>query len=88
MVLKNFTVICLGLVTTQAAFANPVQVPVEETSPALQLARRVATMENSKDLPSRAVWLGRKVASNARIAYQVSPTPSKPSKKKPISIQD
>jgi hypothetical protein len=54
-----------------SAFAIPQQpTPESVPSPALQIARRVAAMENDKDLPSRAVWLGKKVALNTRLAYE------------------
>lgn len=76
------TFLVLGfLVSTTVAHAYPNQPQsVEENSPALQLARRVAAMENSKDLPSRAVWLGKKAAQNSRLA--------KATKKKPLSTQN
>lgn len=39
-------------------------------SPAMRLAKRVAAMENQRDLPSRAVWLSHRVAKNSRdLAY-------------------
>ena len=77
------------LVISSSAFAVPMQPsPVEEdNSPALQMARRVASMENDKDLPSRAVWLGKKAASNTRLAYQAKAA-CKHAKKNSISLQD
>jgi hypothetical protein len=47
-----------------SSFAN-VAPPQESLSRALQQARRVASMENDHDLPSRAVWLGQRVAKNS-----------------------
>ena len=77
---------CLFLVTLLSmgiAHAAPVQPePMEEPSPALLLARRVASMENSKDLPSRAVWLSRIAAHSTRLAMQTKQIARK--KKKPL----
>ncbi len=73
-----FSTILTGiLLTTTAvplagknAFAAPLQ-PAEETfSRALQQAKRVASMENEKDLPSRAFWLSRRVAKRAKLVCQ------------------
>lgn len=56
-------------------------------SRAMQLAKRVAAMENSKDLPSRAVWLSNRVVKNSRsLAYQV--VKSKASKKRPVTVKN
>jgi len=52
--------LCLGSV----AFAN-VAPSTESSSLALQLAKRVASIENYNSLPSRAVWLGQRVAKNS-----------------------
>ena len=66
------------LVASPLAHAVPEQpAPFEENSRALQLARRVATMENYKDLPSRAVWLGKKAAKSTRLAFKAKATKSK-----------
>ncbi|MGZ3651149.1 MAG: hypothetical protein ACXVB9_06235 [Bdellovibrionota bacterium] len=85
--MKTFSLLAFGilLASSTAAFAVPVQpAPVEEVSPALQMARRVASMENGKDLPSRAVWLGKKAARNSRLAYGLK-TETKHAKKKTSS---
>ena len=68
--MKFLSFAIIGLVVAAAsARALPVQPePVEQSSPGLQLARRVASMENNKDLPSRAVWLGKKAALAAQNA--------------------
>lgn len=83
---KNFVFFAAAaffLTTAPRAHALPVQpAPFEESSPALQLARRVASMENSKDLPSRAVWLGKQAAHTTQLAYQPK-APRKAKKKKP-----
>ncbi len=54
----------LGLIAGASARAT-VTPPSELPSRALQQARRVAAMENGQDLPSRAVWLGQRVARNS-----------------------
>lgn len=58
------------LAVSAPAFALPEQPSpaVVDPSPVLQIAHRVASMENEKDLPSRAVWLGKKAALNTRLA--------------------
>jgi|GEM_PF-5456794 len=59
------------------AFAN-VSPPTESLSRALQVARRVASMENDHDLPSRAVWLGQRVAKNSiKLATKYQPKQKK-----------
>jgi hypothetical protein len=51
-------------------FLSASSVAFADESPAMQLAKRVATMENSRDLPSRAVWLSNRVIQNSRgLAY-------------------
>lgn len=57
-------ILCALFLTSSLAFAN-VTPPDESLSRALQVARRVASMENDHDLPSRAVWLGQRVAKNS-----------------------
>jgi hypothetical protein len=81
--MKNTFFLLLAVFAFGSAHAAPAQPdPVEESSPALQLARRVASMENSKDLPSRAFWLSRIAARNTRVAMQTHPAPK--TKKKPV----
>jgi hypothetical protein len=75
--------VAFSVVTAQASPVAPA--PVEPASPALQLARRVASMENNKDLPSRAVWLSKQVAAKTRLAYQTQVKP-KGSKKKSAPV--
>jgi len=67
---------------SSAAFAN-VSPPDESLSRALQVARRVASMENEHDLPSRAVWLGQRVAKNS--IKLTSKTQPKQKKKYPVT---
>jgi hypothetical protein len=72
------TALLLGFGTS--SFGN-VAPPTQETlSRALQQARRVASMENDHDLPSRAVWLGQRAAKNsAKLALKdLSKTKKKP----------
>jgi hypothetical protein len=66
-----FLSILLGF-STSALASQPKQ---EENSLGLQMAKRLASMENSRDLPSRAVWLSQRVAKNALsiAAHQVKP---------------
>ncbi len=57
------------------AFASSAQASEATTGPglgsrALQQARRVASMENGKDLPSRAFRLGQRAAKNSKIAFE------------------
>lgn len=61
---KLTVAIVAGIFASSLAFAN-VTPPEETLSRALQQARRVASMENEQDLPSRAVWLGQRVAKNS-----------------------
>jgi hypothetical protein len=78
---NRLLVVALGILLSASAYAVPSQpAPFEESSPALQLARRVASMENNKDLPSRAVWLGKKAAKTSQLAYK---SKRKAAKKKP-----
>jgi hypothetical protein len=64
------------LLGASSAFAIPAQpVSPPASSPALLIARRVAAMENNRDLPSRAVWLGKKAAQNTRLAYTAPASP-------------
>lgn len=59
--------------------ASSVAMAQDGSSRVMQLAKRVAAMENSRDLPSRAVWLSNRVIKNSRdLAY----VRSKPAKKK------
>jgi Flp pilus assembly protein TadB len=54
----------------------------EEESRAYQIARRVAAQENEKDAPSRAAWMGSRVAKNARnLAFFQEEQPPKAAKK-------
>lgn len=73
----------VGLLSISAQASVSVQTESDE-SLAVQIARRVAAMENSKDLPSRAVWLTSRVAKNSKaLALQASKEQSrkKPAKK-------
>ena len=79
---SSLLLIPLFLSLSASAFAIPEQPSRETPSPVLQIARRVASMENEKDLPSRAVWLGKKVALNTRMAFEAQAT-RKPKKKHP-----
>jgi hypothetical protein len=58
----SYLLVLFSLTGTASANVSP---PAEIQSRALQLARRVAAMENGHDLPSRAVWLGQRVAKNS-----------------------
>ena len=62
-------VILTALGFSSAAYAG---LDATEGTPsrALQQARRVASMENENDLPSRAVWLGQKAAHSSKLALQ------------------
>ena len=77
--------ICIiGLETSQAAPLRPSA--IEETSRALQQAKRVASSEKDKSPPSRAVWLGRRVARHSKLAFEESSVkPTSPKKKSTIS---
>jgi hypothetical protein len=58
------------------------QAQPDALSRALQQAKRVAVMENGRDLPSRAFWVSRRVVANTKaIAYQTPKSSSKVSKK-------
>lgn len=63
--------IVLGLVFTFSASASEVPSAPATNSRALQAARRVASMENGNDLPSRAFRLGQRAAKNSKLAYEV-----------------
>lgn len=65
MTVKIIFSILMGVCLGSAAFAQ-VTPPQETLSRALQQARRVASMENDHDIPSRAVWLGQRVAKNSQ----------------------
>lgn len=53
------------------------------------MAKRVAAMENSRDLPSRAVWLSNRVIRNNRdLAYISSKPASKKASKSPETTQN
>jgi hypothetical protein len=74
--------VSLGLLLGGSAFAAE---EASDTSRALLLARRVARMENQKDLPSRAVWLSNRVVRNSRsLAFHQEPKAK--SKKRPASV--
>jgi hypothetical protein len=80
---SSFLTITLFFSLSVSAYAIPEQPSLESVpSPALQIARRVASMENEKDLPSRAVWLGKKAAQNTRLAYEAQAS-RKTKKKRP-----
>ncbi len=82
IILSTILSFCAGT----AAFANVSNSHEETLSRALQQARRVATMENDQDLPSRAVWLGQRVAKNSvKLAVKSQP---KLKKKNPTSVQN
>ena len=69
----------LGLLLGGSTFASEA---APDTSRGLLLARRVARMENQKDLPSRAVWLSNRVVRNSRsLAFHQEAKP-KASKKR------
>lgn len=68
--MKRAVLFLLGCTLAIPAFAAAVQATEGTPSRALQQSRRVASMENDKDLPSRAVWLGHRVAKNSKIAFQ------------------
>lgn len=55
--------ISMALLFGTAASAQVIH-PEELNSRALQQARRVASMEKDREQPSRAVWLGQRVAKN------------------------
>lgn len=81
-------ILVAALVASSVAHAIPEEPSTTELdSPALQLAHRVAAMENGKDLPSRAVWLSKKAASTTLLAYQSKPA-KKTSKKKIPKVED
>lgn len=61
------------------------EIPEPAHARAFVLAKRVAAMENSKDLPSRAVWLGNRVVSNSRSLAFVNAKTEKNPKKRPAS---
>lgn len=85
----NITMITIGLFVGLSAFASTMQSSEETSSRALQQARRVvASMRNDKAIaPSRAVWLGQRVAKNSRLALSQK-AESKPIKKKSPSSQN
>ena len=56
----------------------------ESPSLAAQMAKRIAAMENGRDLPSRAVWLSQRVVNNNRLLAYNAPKQAKP-KKRPVS---
>jgi len=69
--MNHAALLAIALLAVSApAFALPEHPSpaLSNPSPGLQIARRVASMENEKDLPSRAVWLGKKAALNSRLA--------------------
>lgn len=75
------TMIFLTLFIAGLAQANQSN-PVETYSRALQQAKRVAVMENGRDLPSRAFWLSQRVVANSKsIAYHLPKSESKAPKK-------
>jgi hypothetical protein len=88
----NRKLIAFGVIAAAISFnaqAFPEQPsPMEPSSPVLQLAHRVASMENSKDLPSRAFWLSKlAAASTIRLAYQ-NKSPAKSKNKKSHKLAD
>lgn len=87
--MKKLSLILIGLGFASASVAN-VTPPSEVTSRALQQARRVASMENGHDLPSRAVWLGQRVAKNdERLEVASAKKPArKTGKKTKTSVQN
>ena len=67
------TILVLGLLAAGSARANSEQ----DQSRAFQLARRVASLENQQDVPSRAMWLSNRVVENNRtLAFDQSRKPS------------
>lgn len=53
------------------------------------MAKRVAAMENSRDLPSRAVWLSNRVIRNSRdLAYVAPKASAKKSSKRLKTIKN
>jgi hypothetical protein len=57
----------------------------ESSSLAYLMAKRVAAKQNNQELPSRAVWLGSRVAINHRQLAALEPKSKKPQKRRPIS---
>lgn len=54
-----------------------------------QIARRVAQLENQKDLPSRAVWLSNRVIDNDRsLAYFEEGKPKAHAKKRSATVKN
>lgn len=87
MKMLSYLLILFSLAGTASANVSS---PAEIQSRALQQAKRVAAMENGHDLPSRAVWLGRRVAMNSeRLEVDSSKkTARKPGKKAKNSEQN
>lgn len=71
----------IGTLAAGAAYADE----APNQSRGFQLARRVATLENQKDVPSRAMWLSTRVVKNSReLAFHQEEAP-KARAKKPAS---
>ncbi len=67
-----FSILALPLV----AAAEAPKPAAELYSRGLQQAKRVANMENTKDLPSRGYWLGSRVVKKSKaISYQAPKAP-------------
>lgn len=59
------------------------------TSRAFQVARRVAQLENQKDVPSRAVWLSNRVVKNSRsLAFHQEEAPKARAKKREEAVEN
>lgn len=71
------------LMASTTAFAH------EGEDRVVTMAKRVAAMENSRDLPSRAVWLSNRVIRNSRgLAYVPAKAEDKKNSKRPQTIQN
>jgi len=77
----------IGFLLTSSAFAEENE--GKGSSLALLLAKRVAAMEKSRELPSRAVWLSNRVISNTRsMAYVRAKNSSKGPKKRSETVKN
>lgn len=63
------------------AFADTQQA-TETYSRGFQQAKRVANLENGKDLPSRAYWLGTRVVKQSKAISFQAPKPAPKAKTK------
>lgn len=85
---KIISLIAIGFLTGSAAFASAIQPSEESFSRALQQAKRVASLENDQDIPSRAIALSQRVAKNSHsLAFQAKKPELKPGNKKTSTPQ-